>query len=211
MNLPVIILGAGGHAKVLLDALKIKNVEIIGLTDKNPQKKIDYIPGVEVLGDDREIFKHSPDAVRLVNGLGTVRSSTERKKIYERFKKVGYNFADVIHPSAIVSQYIKLFEGVQIMAGSIIQSGCIIGKNTIINTKVSIDHDCRIGNHVHIAPGVTISGEVEVGEGAHIGTGAVVLQGIQIGRNSTIGAGAIVTRNIPDGITAVGNPARWLR
>jgi len=209
MNLPVIVLGAGGHAKVLLDALKIKNVEIIGLTDKNPQKKIDFIPGVAVLGDDREIFKHSPDTVRLVNGLGTIKSGNERQKIYERFKEMGYNFADVIHPSTIVSQHIKLFEGVQIMAGSVIQTGCIIGKNTIINTNVSIDHDCRIGDHVHIAPGVTICGEVEVGEGAHIGTGAVLLQGIQIGRNSTIGAGAIVTRNIPEGITAVGNPARW--
>lgn len=209
MILPVIVLGAGGHAKVLLDVLKLHNIKIIGLTDSQPAKINNLIFDVEVLGDDAEILKYSPDTIGLVNGLGTIKSCSIRKKIYEQFKVKYYNFASVIHPSAIVSQYVELSEGVQIMAGSIVQTDCFIGTNTIINTRASVDHDCTIADHVHIAPGVTLSGGVEVGECVHIGTGAVVLQGIKIGRNSTIGAGAIVTRDVPEGVVAVGNPARW--
>jgi len=94
------------------------------------------------------------------------------------------------------------------MAGSVIQPGSVIKKNTIINTKVSVDHDCIIGAHVHLAPGVTISGGVCVEDAVHIGTGALVIQGIHIGKKCLIGAGSLVLNNIKEGSTVFGLPAR---
>lgn len=208
MNLPVLVLGGGGQAKVLVNALLANLVNIFGITDPDMQKHGGTILGIPIIGSDDTVLKYSPDEVILINGLGSVKKTTRRKQLYEQFKSQGYLFGNVIHPSAVVAPDVIIREGVQIMAGAIIQPGCSIGQNTIVNTKVSIDHDCVIGEHVHLAPGVTLSGEVEVGDGVHIGTGATVIQGIQIGYESLIGAGALVLKNIPDRSTAMGVPAK---
>ena len=94
------------------------------------------------------------------------------------------------------------------MAGSVIQPGSVIGRNVIINTRTSIDHDCEISDHVHVAPGVTLSGKVKIAAGAHIGTGATVIQGINIGANSMIGAGAVVVSDVAGDSKVIGVPAR---
>ncbi|KUO70132.1 MAG: sugar acetyltransferase [Desulfosporosinus sp. BRH_c37] len=207
MNRPVIVLGGGGHAKVLIDTLHIQSVKVLGFTDPDLGKAEESILGVPFIGDDDIICKYTPDQVLLVNGLGTTRRTSLRKQLFLKFKKSGYCFANVIHPSSIISSYVRLGEGVQVMAGAIIQTGSFIGDNSIVNTKVSIDHDCQIDPHVHIAPGVTLSGEVTVGEGAHIGTGAVVIQGIQIGRESLVAAGSVVIKDVAKGVTVKGVPA----
>ena len=195
-NLPVIIIGGGGHAKVLLDTLQMCHRDVLGITDVNPE--LQAVLGIPVMGDDEAVLSHPPGQVQLVNGIGSVSQPVLRKEIYEKFKASGYTFSQVIHPSAIISKESTLAEGAQVLAGSVVQTGCWIGENSIINSRASIDHDCRIGNHVHIAPGVTLSGNVEVGELTHIGTGAAVIQGIQIGRKSIIGAGVTITKNVPD-------------
>ena len=208
MSLPIVILGAGGHSKVLIDTLLTQKAKIIGITDYQLAKKGKLVLGIEVIGDDLMILDYKPNEVCLVNGIGSVGISIQRKSLFCKFTELGYRFANVIHPSVVIAADVHFGEGVQIMAGAVVQTGCRIGNNSIINTNASVDHDCAIASHVHIAPGVTLSGEVEVGEGVHIGTGATVIQGIRIGENSLIGAGSVVTQDVPMGVTVMGVPAR---
>jgi sugar O-acyltransferase (sialic acid O-acetyltransferase NeuD family) len=209
-SLPVIILGAGGHSKVLIDALRLQSVEIIGLVDADPNKKGQRLMGVPIIGSDEEVMMYSPQKIRLVNGIGSVRVNLLRRQLFEKFKSKGYQFEKVVHPSAIIGAGITLSEGAQVMAGAIIQAGSRIGMNSIINTGSSVDHDCLIGNHAHISPGAVLSGGIVVGENAHIGTGAVVIQGVQIGDNSLVAAGAVVIRNVLNDEMVAGVPAREL-
>lgn len=207
-NRPVIIIGGGGHARVLISTLKVLRCEIIGILHPDTSLIGDYIAGIRVLGNDDKLRDYAPDTIELVNGLGSVSLPEKRKDIYMKFKKNGYSFASVIHPSAIVVDGVKIGEGVQIMAGAILQSGCLIGDNAIINTGAIVDHDCKVGAHVHIAPGSVISGDVEIGAMAHIGTGASVIQGKKIGDSAIIGAGAVVIRNVSEAKKVAGNPAK---
>ena len=183
MNKPIIIIGAGDHAKVLLDILLEQKENVIGLTDKNMPKGIN-IYGVPVIGDDSSIFQYTPEEIFLVNGIGSIKSLDLRIKVFKIYKEKGYSFAPIIHNSAIISKRAKLEEGVQILPGVIINTEAYIGANSIINTKTSIDHGCIIGKHVHIAPGCTLSGCVTIGEGSHVGTGSSIIQGIKIGKEN---------------------------
>lgn len=163
-----------------------------------------------IIGDDSAVFDYSCDAVELVNGLGSVGDTRLRTDIFNKFKNWGYSFRSVIHPAAVVADTCVLGEGVQVMAGVIINVGTHIATDTIVNTGAVIDHDCMIGSHVHIAPGVTISGGVQVGDCSHIGTGATIIQGVTIGNRALIGAGAVVINDVADGQKVVGVPAKEL-
>lgn len=208
MSLPVIILGAGGHAKVLIDALLAVSAVIAGIVDPDPTLVGIKILGVPVLGGDAVVNEYPPSEIRLVNGLGSVGLPVNRQQLFEKFKGMGYKFATVIQPSAVIASGVVLGEGAQVMAGAVIQPGCRIGINSIINTRASVDHDCITGDHVHISPGVTLSGAVVVGACSHIGTGATVIQGISIGYGCLVAAGAVVTKDISDGAKVRGVPAR---
>lgn len=208
MKRPVIIVGAGGHAKVVIEILLTLSVEIIGATDSNSERVGTCILGIPVVGTDEAILQYKSKEIFLVNGIGSVALPRIRTGIFNRFKELGYSFITTVHPSAVVSSEVVLGEGSQIMAGAIIQPGCYIGENCIINTGTSVDHDCRIGSHVHLAPRVTLSGGVQIGDGVHVGTGATIIQGIQIGRNSIVGAGALVLKDVAENAKVIGVPAR---
>ena len=209
MDKPVIIIGAGGHARVLYDCLQLLGVEVLGALDKYsiPIDRDDSIP---IIGDDSAIHAYSNDAVELVNGLGSVGDTSQRAGIYEKFKELGYSFRTLVHPAATVAKDCALGEGVQVMAGAVINTGTKISADAIINTGAKVDHDCYISHHAHIAPGVTISGGVRVGEGAHIGAGATVIQGIAVGDAALVGAGSVVLRDVPAGAKVAGVPAKVL-
>lgn len=196
---------------MLISTLKALRREIIGILHPDEAMIGQAIDGIPVLGNDDKIQEYAPDSVELVNGIGSIASTQKRREIYEKFKKDGYSFAAVVHPTATVMDGVVLGEGVQVMAGAVIQIGCTIGDNTIVNTGAIVDHDCIIGEHVHIAPGAVLSGDVYLGAGCHVGTGATVIQGIDIGKNATIGAGAVVIKGVPNGKLVVGNPARERR
>ncbi|WP_442594281.1 acetyltransferase [Neobacillus sp. D3-1R] len=207
MKLPLIILGDGGHARVLIETLVQRDFNIIGIT--TPDKtNTENIYGIPIVGNDDMVLKYSANEIRLVNGIGSVNTPIARASLYHSFKEKGFQFQQVIHPTSIISPSALIAEGVQVMAGAIIQTESQIGANTIINTKASIDHDCKIGMNVHVAPGVTISGGVEIGNNVHIGTGAVIIQGIKIGDNCVIGAGSVVLNNVNRGNTVIGVPAK---
>lgn len=208
MNLPVIILGAGGHAKVLIDILLLRAALIAGIVAPEAEKQGTSILGIPVIGNDDVALAQGPGAIMLVNGVGSVKEPALRKHLFDTFKARGFTFAGVLHPSAVIAGDVLLAEGVQVMAGAVIQPGCSIGRNAIINTRASVDHDCTISDHVHVAPGATLSGNVVVGEHVHIGAGATVLQGVRIGKNSVIGAGAVVLQDVPEGVLVVGVPGR---
>jgi len=208
---PIIIIGAGGHAKVLIDTLKSQSANIIGITDPDPNKAGKNILGVPVIGDDAVIETYCNDSIELVNGIGMITNGNKRQQVFENFKKRGYSFANVIHHSVVLSSDVELSEGIQIMAGVIVQPGCKIGTNSIINSRASIDHDTIIDSHVHVAPGVTLSGGVQIGSGTLIGTGATIIHGVRIGKNAIIAAGAVVIRDVPDGATVMGVPAKVVK
>jgi sugar O-acyltransferase (sialic acid O-acetyltransferase NeuD family) len=211
MKTDLIIIGAGGHAKVLIDCLLQQSAcNIIGILDNNIQTHGQRILGIPVLGGDDKIAAYPASAVKLVNGIGSIDVPLRRKAVYQQFKAVGYQFYSVIHANAYVAQSVQVGEGVQIMAGAILQAECKIGDNVIINTGASLDHDVQLENHIHIAPGVVISGNVLVGEESHIGARAVILQGLHIGQRCLVGAGAVVIESIKADSRVVGVPAKSL-
>lgn len=208
MNRPIILLGAGGHAKVLKDIMETSAMVILGVADVDSMQATLNFPGYQWLGGEKDVLKIPPESVFLVNGLGSIGTSNRRFTIYNDYKNCHYTFKSLIHSSAVVSINSKISEGVQVMAGAIIQPGSVIGNNVIVNTRVSVDHDCIIEDHVHLAPGVTLSGGITIGAGSHIGTGASVIQGIAIGKNCLVGAGAVVIHDIPDNAVVMGVPGK---
>jgi UDP-perosamine 4-acetyltransferase len=205
---PVILLGAGGHALVLLDALALSGTRILGLVDTDASLADRKILGFPILGGDEVLRRHAPGSVRLVNAIGSVRSMSQRKLVYEKFRREGHAFASVLHPSVTVSRHAVLANGVQIMAGAVVQPCASIGEDTIVNTGATVDHDCRIGAHVHIAPGATLSGGVHIGDETHIGAGATIIQGVHVGARCTVGAGAVVLTDVAAGSRVTGVPAK---
>lgn len=209
-SLPINILGAGGHAKVVINALHCLGANISGITDPDPNTHGKSILGVKVLGGDDVVFKYALDSVVLVNGVGSTNASNHRKFLFQQFLDKGFGFKSVIHPSAIVSKDVNISDGALVMAGVVIQPGCQIGANAIINTRASVDHDCFIGAHSHIAPGAVLGGGITVGEGCHIGAGATVIQSIRIGAGALIAAGATVISDVPANGRVAGVPARGM-
>ena len=126
-------------------------------------------------------------------------------------RKIRHNFANVIHPTAIIDENVEIGKGSVVMHGSILQTGTTIGYHVIVNTRVLIDHDCKIADFVHLAPGVVLCGGVRVGENTLIGAGSMVVPDIVIGKNCHIAAGSVITQNIPDGATVRGNPGKIIR
>jgi len=204
----VVILGGGGHARVVISVLRANDVTVAGFTDPNPNVRVG---GALHLGDDEVLATLNRDVVMVVNGLGSIGSTSPRERVYERAVALGFRFHPLVHKSASVAADVVLGVGVQVMAGAIVQTGVSIASNVLINTGAVIDHDCTLESHCHIAPRTVLSGEVTVGRGAHIGTGATIRQGIRVGPGAIVGAGAVVVNDVPEGCTVVGVPARPLK
>ncbi len=198
MSKPVLVLGAGGHAAVLVDILRQLNHSIVGLVARDKPADKPVFAGIPYYASDEDVLVFDKDKVLLVNGIGSLPGSNIRTKVHQQFKQAGYQFVTVVSPRAIVSDYSSLAEGVQVMAGAIINANTVIGVGTIINSGAIIEHDCHIGSHNHIAPGAVLSGGVTSGENVHIGTGANVIHSVTIGRNVMISAGSTVLVNLSD-------------
>lgn len=199
----ILIFGAGGHGKVVLDILLESGVDVLGFLDDDKNKTGQRIRGFEVLGDFS--YLEGKDNVAVVLGIG---NNKIREKIYAASKKLGVSVIAAVHPKAIISKDVKIGEGVVVMAGAVVNPGTVLQDGVVVNTGASVDHDCCLENFCQIWPGAHLAGAVKVGKFSYIGTGASVVPGIKIGDNVTVGAGAVVISDIPDSVTVAGVPAK---
>lgn len=212
MNRPVVVLGGGGHAGVLINTLQSQGAEVEGLTDPNLSAEPgDLIHGVPFLGGDSVLRNYSNDQIYLANGVSSPQDTSKHQSLYNKYIDKGYEFINAVHPSA--QSEIELNEEIslQVFASATLQNGVSIEENIIVNTGAIVDHGCKLKAHSHVAPGAVLSGGVTVGSGAHIGTGATVIQNIDIGSGAVVGAGAVVIDDVKPGRTIVGTPGEVLK
>ncbi|CAJ0809882.1 UDP-N-acetylbacillosamine N-acetyltransferase [Ralstonia wenshanensis] len=206
----VIVVGAGGHAVVVADALLASGRSVVGFVDPAPGMQGRSMCGLPVLGGDEILTQHNRSEVVLANGIGGVGDSSVRRRVQQRLVDLGWRFVGVIHPSAIVSPFAAMAADTQLLARAVVQPNASIEEGCIVNTGAIVEHDALLGAWSHAAPGSTICGGVQVGGSCHVGAGAVVMQGIQLGPRTIVGAGAAVVRDFEGSGTLVGVPARKL-
>jgi sugar O-acyltransferase (sialic acid O-acetyltransferase NeuD family) len=211
MNRPVIIIGSGGHAAVIADALLSASETVIGFTDPDTSRHGTRICGLPVLGGDSALVSADPQKVFLANGIGgTGADATKglRRNVQHRLESLGWTFTTVRHPSAVVSRFAHVDAGAQLLARVVVQPGARVGRGCIVNTGAIVEHDVVLGEFTHVSCGATLCGDVHVGESSHIGAGAVVRQGVRLGQDSVVGAGAVMLQSTAGGRIWVGVPAR---
>ncbi len=204
MSKPIVIMGAGGHGKVLFDICRETGRDVGGFLDQNVEGEVHGLP---VLGNDTMLddagFVSAHD---FVLGIG---NPALHKRLSALIVEKGGALATLVHPAATISQSVSLGSGCAVMAGVVINIDAQIGDNCIINTRASIDHDCRLGNDVQICPGATLAGVVECGDDVFVGAGATILPTVKIGARTVVGAGALVNRDIPADKTVVSRSFRF--
>lgn len=198
-----VVIGAGGHGKVIISLLQELGFKVSMVLDDNPARWGENILSVPVKGPVEEI-KGMQDIGAII-GIGNNQTRLEVAKNNDT------HWITAIHPFSWIHPSVKIGEGSVVFAGSVIQPDTVVGKHCIINTGVTIDHDCQIGDGVHIAPGCHLAGNITIGEASFLGVGVSVIPGCTIGKGTTIGAGATVTTDLPDNVVAVGTPAKPIR
>lgn len=208
---PIVGLGAGTHAKSLLEAIRSAGeFQVEGLVEDDPAKAGSELLGFPISGPDalerfrREGLRHA------FAGVGGIGDSSARRRVFQRLLALGLELPPIVHSSAVVSAWARLGRGVHVLAGALVNADAEIGDDVIVNTGAIVEHDCRVEAHAHLAPGVRLAGLASVGEAAHVGIGAVVIEGVRIGAGALVGAGAVVIRDVPDGARVAGVPARPL-
>lgn len=196
----IILYGASGHCKVIIDILQANNQRINCIIDDNP--KSDKILDFKIMNTDNFEFLPSQNVILSIG------NNKVRKKIDSLIKAT---FVNAIHNKSLISPYAKIKEGTVVMAGAIINPNTSIGRHCIINTGSIIEHDCVISDFSHISPNAALAGNVTVMEGAQIGIGASVIQGITIGKWAVIGAGSVIIKDVPDYAVVVGNPGKIIK
>ncbi len=200
----IVGVGAGGHAKVLLDALQCAGGhQVVGLLAASGTG---LVLGVPILGGDELLPQLREDGVTgAFVGLGDLAA---RQRLFGRLLELGFEVVPIRHPRATVAASARAGPGLAVLAGAVINPEAVLGDNVIVNTGAIVEHDCRLGSHVHVAPGAVLCGGVQVGDATHVGAGAVVREGLRLGQGVVVGAGAVVVRDVADGQTVVGVPAR---
>lgn len=198
---PVAVIGAGGHAKVVMSVLRATGYEVSAVYDDSPEKRGKELFGVPILGPIEEL-EDSPKTHALI-AIGDCRM---RERVAHRFQHV--TWVTAVHPSSYVDPTARLGPGTVVFAGAVVQPDAVIGAHVVINTGATVDHDCWVEDFAHLAPGVHLAGGVRIGRGAFLGVGAIVIPNRAVGRGAVVGAGGVVTADLPAGVTATGVPAR---
>ena len=208
-----VILGGGGHARVLIDCLRLCDlVEIEGVLDSDSSLHGQKVLDVPVLGGDELLGGMAAGGVtHFVVGLGGVGDNGPRRRLFELGCSWRLTPLTVRHPSATVSRWASVEPGCQLLPGVIVNACAFLGKNVIVNSGAIVEHDCAVGDHAHIATGARLASTVQVGTGAHIGAGATVRQSIRIGEDAIVGAGAVVVKDVGPGVVVAGVPTRPIR
>jgi sugar O-acyltransferase (sialic acid O-acetyltransferase NeuD family) len=207
MNKKLLLVGAGGHCRSVIDSIDREYYSDIVIIDM-PERIGERIFSIPIIGSDNDIGSLFDDGYRQVFiAIGSIGHPDKRIDIYKNLKKAGFQFPSIIDPTVIISRYATCIrEGVFIGKGVIINTGVQIGAFSIVNTGSIIDHDCTIGKFVHIGPGVKMSGGINIHDNVHVGIGSSLIQSISIGKNSIIGAGSVVVSEIGENVTAFGLP-----
>lgn len=202
----VILLGAGGHAKVVIEILRAAGETVTGLVDADARPR--EVLGAPVIGADAQLPQlYAAGHRRAFVALGANRL---RRRLAGDLQTLGFELINAISPAAMVSPSARLGLGVAIMPGAVVNAQAQIGDCAIINSGAVVEHDCRVGAGAHIGPGAVLAGSCQVGEETLVGAGACVIPDRKIGSGAVVGAGASVTRDIPDGLRVGGTPARAL-
>ena len=196
----ILLIGGGGHAKVVFDTIRASGMGVIGYCDDNAHSAMSGT--LEYLGAIGGASGHDAPVVIAIGDVGT------RRRFIGELGSGARVAEPIIHPSAVVSASAELGEGVLVGAGAVINADARVGSHVIINSGVIVEHDCRIGENVHVAPGTVLGGGVSVGSDSLVGIGARVLPGVVVGAGCVVGAGAVVTRDVGDGETVVGVSGR---
>ena len=203
----LLVLGAGGHAKVVLEILREGGFEVIGLLDNDPSPRT--VSGVAVIGDDSrlpELRASGVTQVFIALGDNALRMTLGRKA-----QALGYSLVNAISSGARLSTTARVGKGVAIMAGAVVNAEADIEDLAIVNTGAVIDHDVRVGEAAHVGPGCAVAGEVSLGERVFLGVGVSVIPRVVIGADVVVGAGACVVGDLPPAVMAMGVPARVVR
>ncbi|MCF6269625.1 MAG: acetyltransferase [Melioribacteraceae bacterium] len=204
----IIVIGGGGHAKVVISILKkLGNYNILGFTEIESSEPI---LGINNIGnDDFVIEKYSNTSTNnIALGIGQIKTHELRKNLVSKYMNAGFIFPTIISPNATINESVNIGNGTIVMDNVAINTCSNIGSYSIINTSSIIEHDCKIGNFVHIAPGVTLSGEVVIESNTFIGAGSTVANSVSVSENCIIGAGSLVRKNISQSGLYVGNPVK---
>jgi UDP-perosamine 4-acetyltransferase len=205
----VVIIGAGGHCRAVIECLKTSGRPIEVIVDLDYSGRSETVMGVPVLGSYEEFAgAPPPGGMELAMAIGDNR---KRTAVYGRLLALGFSIPPVVHGTAYVSESASVGDGSFIGAGCIINAMASIGQNAIVNTGAIIEHETVIGPGCHIGPGARIAGRVTVGAGSFLGIGTSVIDCVRIGEDVTVGAGSVVLEDIGSGCTVVGSPARKVR
>jgi UDP-perosamine 4-acetyltransferase len=207
----IVIIGAGGHAGVVIDTLKaLGSFHIHGLVDRDRDTWGATRHGCKVLGGDDVLSSIRIAGVRQAFlGLGMIQPSSLRKTCAALTAKIGFKFPTLVHPTAWVSPSATLGDGTFIGPLAVVNSSAVIGEHVIINSGAIVEHDCQVGSFSHVASGACLAGGVVVGAETLIGARAVVRQGLEIGYRVLVGAGAVVVKSVPNQTQALGVPAQF--
>lgn len=204
----IIVIGSGGHAKVIIDIINcMGNYEIIGITSNSLEKGVTFC-GFPVIGDDNVLANFNPNEHQIAMGLGGYTDNYLREKVYKYVKNLGLTFINIVHPSASISKTANLGEAVVIFPGVVLNTEVKVGNNSIVATCSSIDHETIIGDNVLVSAGVTIGAYSIIHDNALIALGAKIISGVEIGKNALVAAGAVVIKNVEADQRVFGIPAK---
>jgi UDP-perosamine 4-acetyltransferase len=206
MRKGVVVVGAGGHAKVCIESLRGMGEQVdFCVGDAQSQS---FCVGVPVLKGDSHLARlHAEGYRRIFIAIG---SNRLRERLGDLVIAQGYELVNAISPHAVISPSVKLGTGIAVMAGAVINAEALIDSFAIVNTGACVDHDCKIGRAAHVAPQCGLAGNVSVGSKSFLGIGSRVIPEISIGSGVIVGAGSVVIADIADEQTIVGVPARPL-
>ncbi|MBI4064627.1 MAG: acetyltransferase [Elusimicrobia bacterium] len=212
----IIGIGAGGHAKVVIDILRLSGLwQVVGLVDQDARLWGSKVLDVPVLGGDDFLSELRGQGVGHafigVGAGGNPGDARRRAELFNQLSRAGFQMTSAVHPRAVLASSVRVGQASTIMAGAIINPSVEMGCNVIINTGAIVEHDCKIADHAHVATGAHLAGQVSVGEAAHIGIGAIIRQGITIGQDAVVAAGAVVVKDVEPGVLVAGVPAAPLK
>ena len=206
----MVIVGAGGHGKVVLDVLRSAGLyKPIGFLDADPALTDSYVAGLPVLGSINAIGVLRKQRVR--RAIVAIGDNTTRLHYAAMLEQDGIELVNAVHPAAFVSPTATLGKNVVVGPLAAVATEAKVGDSVIVNTSAVVEHECVVGDGVHVCPSAALAGRVKVGRGAFIGAGARVIQCRTVGELATVGAGAVVVRDVPEFTTVVGVPARPMR